>query len=89
MTVGPAGWLETRGIPFVLMSVLAGKVIRTIVETNHPLKWGGASGVQLELLGKGPTADNVERLGLHQVKPSFVWRADKLQSILPRGVVLP
>ncbi|MBK8942460.1 MAG: acetoacetate decarboxylase family protein [Polyangiaceae bacterium] len=89
LEVGPAGWLETRGIPFVLMSVLGDKVIRTIVETNHPLSWGGAGSVQLKVTGSGPTADNLTKLGLPGAKPAFVWRASKLQSILPRGEALP
>jgi hypothetical protein len=88
LTAGAPGWLETRGIPFVLMSVKDGKIIRTIVETNHPLRWGNKGPVDLKVLGKGPTADNIVKLGLEGRKPTFVWRAMKMQSILPRGVVL-
>ena len=40
---------------------------------------------ELKLLGKGPTADNIEKLGLTEMKPSFVWRALKMRSILPKG----
>jgi len=85
LNVGPPGWLETPGIPFVLMSVLGGKVIRTIVETGHPLKWGGGNRTELKLLGSGPTADNIQAMGLAAMKPSFVWRALKMRSILPQG----
>ncbi len=85
LTVGPAGWLETPGIPFVLMSKRGGTVVRTIVRTNHPLRWGGAGEVKLKILGSGPTADNLEELDLADVSPSFVWRAMKMQSILPKG----
>jgi hypothetical protein len=89
LTVGPPGWLETPGIPFVLMSVKDGQVIRTIVPTGHPLKWGGGGRTELKLLGSGPTADNMEKLGLPEMKPSFVWRALKMRSILPKGEPQP
>jgi len=85
LTVGPAGWLETKGIPFVLMSTKGGKVLRTIVETGHPLKWGGADQVSLEILGPGNTSDNLVKLGLAGMKPSFVWRSYAMRSILPQG----
>ncbi len=89
LTLGPAGWLKTPGIPFVLMSVKDGHVVRTIVETGHQLLWGGAGAVELKLLGSGPTADNLEKLGLDKRAPSFVWRAYDMRSILPKGEDLP
>lgn len=85
LDVGAGSWLKTKGIPFVLMSVLDKRVIRTIVETGHPLQWGGKNRVELSLLGSGPTADNMERLGLTAARPAFVWRALQMRSILPRG----
>lgn len=85
---GPAGWLETPGIPFVLMSTLDGKVVRTVVETGHKLQWGGGDSVELSRLGSGPTADNLEALGLFGQKPAFVWRALHMRSILPQGATL-
>jgi hypothetical protein len=88
LKVGKASWLATRGIPFVLMSVKGEHVIRTIVETDHDLAWGGAGDVSLEILGKGPTADNLEKLGLASMTPSFAWRTMSLRTILPRGVEL-
>jgi hypothetical protein len=87
LKIGPAGWLKTPGIPFVLMSSKGGKVLRTIVETNHGLQWGGGSSVELELLGGGPTADNLDKLGLAGMKPSFVWRQLSMQSILPKAEI--
>lgn len=89
LSVGPAGWLTTRGIPFVLMSVRGGQVMRTIVETGHDLAWGGGSSVELRVLGPGPTSDNLTKLGLADTRPSFVWRALSMRSILPKGELLP
>lgn len=88
LRAGPAGWLETPGIPFVLMSTREGKVIRTVVETGHKLQWGGGETVELSRLGPGPTADNVEALGLFGQKPAFVWRTLHMRSILPEGEVM-
>jgi hypothetical protein len=85
LDVGPAGWLSTPGIPFVLLSVKDGHVIRTIVRTGHGLRWGGQKSASLKILGKGSTADNLERLGLAGARPSFVWRQLAMRSILPRG----
>lgn len=89
LTVGAAGWLKTKGIPFVLMSVKDGKVIRTIVETNHPLQWGGGASTELVITGEGPTSRHLKTLGLAAMKPSFAWRALAMQSILPRGEIQP
>jgi hypothetical protein len=88
LEVGPAGWLETDGIPFVLMSRKEGRTVRTIVETGHRLKWGGAGSVKLTLLGAGPTADNLRALGLEGKTPSFVWRSYAMRSMLPAGELL-
>jgi hypothetical protein len=88
LKVGKPGWLKMKGIPFVLMSVKGDRVIRTVVRTDQMLTWGGADDVELTILGKGPTADNLERLGLAGMKPSFVWRSAHLRTILPRGDVL-
>lgn len=88
LRAGPAGWLETPGIPFVLMSTRDGEVIRTVVETGHKLQWGGGESVELTRLGPGPTADNLEALGLFGQKPAFVWRALRMRSILPQGEIM-
>lgn len=87
LEAGRPGWLETPGIPFVLMSTKEGRVVRTIVETGHKLRWGGGDTVKLTKLGAGPTADNMEALGLFGATPSFVWRALHMRSILPAGEI--
>jgi hypothetical protein len=84
LTLGPSGRLRTPGIPFLLMSVNKGRILRTTVETGHKLSWGAAS-AELRLLGSGPTADNLARLGLEGQKPTTVWRTDRMRSILPLG----
>ncbi|MBI4957524.1 MAG: acetoacetate decarboxylase family protein [Myxococcales bacterium] len=85
LVVGRAGPLVTPGIPFVLLSAHGGRVLRTVVETEHRMRWGGARSVELRLVGHGPTSDNLERLGLAVKKPFAVWRTDALRSVLPAG----
>jgi hypothetical protein len=85
LRVGPAGRFRSAGMPFLLMSVNNGRILRTTVETGHKLSWGGAASVELRVLGAGPTADNISRLGLEADKPTAVWRAPRMRSILPLG----
>lgn len=83
--IGPPGRLQTPGIPFVLMSVHRGRVLRTTVDVDHRLSWGVAATTELRIHGEGPTARFAARMGLDTMKPSFAWRTLKMQSILPLG----
>jgi len=85
MSIGQSGSLVTPGIPFVLMSTKDDRVLRTTVEVDHRLTWGGAPSAELRVLGEGPTADHVCRLGLDSTKPSFAWRTLNMRSVLPLG----
>ena len=86
ITMPRAGRLRTRGLPIVLFSVSSGRrVLRTIVETDSTVEWGGASGVKLALRGDGPTAKTVRAFGLHERAPVLAFRTDHLRSILPAG----
>ncbi len=79
-------WLpRTRGLPFVLFSVNQGRLLRTIVEVDHRVRWGGARRSRLELLGSGPTADKARFLGLDRLRPWAAFRTDNFSSRLPLG----
>lgn len=80
---GAPGFVRTPGPPLVTISVHEGRVLRTLVETDHLLSWGGSATIRI--VGKGPTADNVERLGLESQKPFLVFRTLRMRSILPLG----
>jgi hypothetical protein len=78
--------LKTRGLPLVLYSVNAAqRVLRTIVETDSVVEWGGAGSVEVKMLGDGPTAKTMRALGLDARKPALAYRTDRLRSILPAG----
>jgi acetoacetate decarboxylase len=83
--IGPGGIVRTPGPPLVTLSVKDGRILRTIVDTDHMLQWGGAPSTEVRILGDGPTAENVARLGLEAQKPSMAWRAFRMRSILPLG----
>jgi len=85
LEVGPPGWMTTDGMPFCLMSVKGGRILRTIVETNHRLEWGGSDSVKLEIIGDGPTSKHLRTLKLEDKTPNFTWRARKMRSQLPKA----
>jgi hypothetical protein len=79
--------VQTRGLPFVLYSVNAGgRILRTVVDVDHRVQWGGAGRVSLKVTGEGPTATTVKALGLDRAPPALAFRTDGMRSILPAGV---
>ena len=80
---GPPGFMRTPGPPLVAISIHDGRVLRTVVDTDHMLSWGGKATIRI--VGEGPTAANVERLGLEASKPFLVFRTPRMRSILPLG----
>ncbi len=77
--------LEMDGIPFITYTFLKNRLIRTIVDVGHRVRFGGASTVQLTILGDGATAATVRTLGLDAVRPAFAFRTDSFKAILPLG----
>jgi hypothetical protein len=76
----------TRGLPFVTYSINAkNRLIRTVVDIDHDVRWGGARSIELHVIGDGPTARSIQALGLDAKKPAFAFRTDGMRSILPRG----
>jgi hypothetical protein len=86
LTMGRSGSLQTGGMPFVTYSVNRdGRVLRTIVDVDHRVRWGGAGSVEMKVLGDGPMVKCVKALGLDGAKPSLAMRTDAMRSILPAG----
>jgi hypothetical protein len=78
--------VKTRGLPLVLFSVnQAGRALRTIVETDSVVEWGGAGSVEVKMLGDGPTAKTMRGLRLDSRQPLLAYCTDGLRSILPAG----
>ena len=86
LTMGRGRTLKTRGLPFVTYSVSGeGRLLRTVVEIDHDVRWGGASTVDLRVIGDGPTSTSIRALGIHGRAPTFAFRTDAMRSVLPRG----
>ena len=78
--------VETRGLPFVTYSVNAkNRLIRTVVDIDHDVRWGGARSIDLRVIGDGPTGRSIQALGIDGKKPAFAFRTDGMRSVLPRG----
>ncbi|MEZ4266887.1 MAG: acetoacetate decarboxylase family protein [Myxococcota bacterium] len=77
--------LTTQGVPFVTFTRKDGVLIRTVIETSHPVRWSSGSSSRLDLTGSGQTADLCRALGLDGASPSLVFRGDALRAILPAG----
>ena len=86
LTMGASGPLQTPGFPLVTCSLSRGRVLRTVMETDHDVRWGGAGSVKLSLLGDGPTARSIATLGLDAMRPTAAFRTDTLRGMLPAGV---
>jgi hypothetical protein len=70
---------------YVYFSELDGRLLRTVVPTEHTLRMGGARSVQVQVTGDGPTADTVRRLGLESRRPMIAARADQVKLTLAPG----
>jgi hypothetical protein len=61
------------------------RLIRTITEVGHRMRFGGARTVKLKITGDGPTAATLQALGLDSARPAFALRTDSLKAALPLG----
>jgi hypothetical protein len=82
--------VKTSGLPLCLFSAQRReketRVLRTIVETESTVEWGGARSVRVKLLGDGPTAKTMRALGLEGRAPALAFVTDHMKAILPAGV---
>jgi hypothetical protein len=74
--------------PFVFLSELDGRLLRTVVPVEHTVRMGGARSVRVYVTGNGPTAATVRTLGLDHRRPMMAARADHLKFTLPLGVAV-
>jgi hypothetical protein len=86
LTMGKSRGPTTPGIPYVTYSVdPEGRVLRTIVDVDHRVRWGGARSVRIDVTGDGPSARTVKALALDTRAPVLAFRTDAMRSILPLG----
>jgi hypothetical protein len=77
--------LRSKGFPFITYTVLNQRLIRTVVEVEHRVRYGGAATVQLRVVGEGPTSNIIRKLALDTLVPSVAFRTDALKTVLPLG----
>lgn len=78
----------TKGFPFVTYSVRDGQLVRTVVEVDHHVRWGGGKGTSIRLVGPGQTSEVARALGLDRYSPMAVFRTDRMRATLPAGRLL-
>lgn len=74
-------------LPFLTYTKLNGKLVRTFVETASKAEYGFKD-AELNIFGKGTTADAMKKLGLDMMSPFTCFRSDTLRALLDRPKVL-
>jgi hypothetical protein len=77
--------LVTNGIPFITYTFIGHRLLRTIIDVRHRVRFGGARSVRLNVTGSGSTAAVISKLGLDATPASFAFRTDSLSAVLPLG----
>lgn len=85
ITVESARGAALPSLPVVTLTALEGRLIRTVIETQMPLRWTLGRSASVRILGRGRTADAFEALGLAGAKPLCGFRTDAFRAILPAG----
>jgi hypothetical protein len=73
--------------PFITHTDHKGERLRTAIDGDHRVRWGG--GRENALLGDGSAARTIRALGLHETIPRGAFQTIVLRSILPAGTVIP
>jgi hypothetical protein len=79
--IGP----KAPGMAFTGFSVKDRRIIRTVLENEDVMTWGWTPRVSIEVLGEGPTASTVSRLGLDKQPSAFVFCTDRMRLLVPAG----
>jgi hypothetical protein len=62
-----------------------GRLIRTVIATEHQVRWGLGGGAKVKLVGDGPTARSLRALGLEDPKVVAAFRTDGFRASLAAG----
>jgi acetoacetate decarboxylase len=76
---------EIQGIPIITYTFRNNRLLRTIVEVGHRMRFGGAHSIRLRINGDGPTAATAKALGLDAIRPTFAFRTEGWKAVLPEG----
>ncbi len=72
-------------LPVVTYTERGGRLLRTTIEVDAPVRWGTGRSAELTVLGDGPTARSIENLGLTRAPRLAAFRTDRFRAILPAG----
>lgn len=72
-------------LPVVTFTSNKGRLIRSVIEVEHPVRWGTGGSAELRVVGDGPTAESVRALGLDRATKLVAFRTDRFRAILPLG----
>jgi hypothetical protein len=80
-----SGWgITLPAAPFATLSLAEGQLIHSLIKTERRVRLGRGR-TNTRIIGPGPTADLVRRLGLESLTPLVTLRTDTLQTRLPKG----
>jgi hypothetical protein len=88
LTLGRLREPRLRAQPVVTYTEKAGRLLRTRIDVDHDVVWGGGGSARLTLRGAGPLADSARALGLDRARPVAAFRADGFRARLPEGIAL-
>lgn len=82
LIIGEPGTMQTPG-PSIALFGGDESLVRTAIEVDHRLSWGGGASTSVRVLGEGPIAEATLRLDLEGTKPRYVWRSLDSRALIP------
>ena len=84
LIIGVPGTMKTPG-PSIALIGGDDPVVRTTIQVDHRLVWGGGASACVRVLGDGAIAEASVRLDLEGTKPRYVWRSLDSRALIPLG----
>ncbi len=90
LEIDSRGWrpIAWPAQPIVTLTQFDDRILRTQIEPNYNLSYGGPWSTSLRIIGDGPCATTANQLGLHCCRPLVTFRTDHMRSSLPAGELL-
>jgi hypothetical protein len=88
LSIGVLHGPELAGQAIATYTAREGRLLRTRIEVDHAVRWGGGGSVKLDVFGDGPTARAMRELGVDRGRATAAFRVDGFRARLPAGVDL-
>ena len=88
LTIGPLGGPTMKAQPVVTYTERDGRLLRTRIDVDHRVRWGGGGSAKLTIRGDGPMARSARALGLESAPIVAAFRTDGFRARLPAGIDL-